>query len=103
MTIGPLIAVMAIVTMALRFLPFIIFRKHTPAYISFLGRVLPPAIIGMLVVYCLRDVNVSSPPYGVPELIASLSVIGLQILKRSAVLSILGGTVVYMLLVQMVF
>ena len=103
MTIGPLIAVMAIVTMALRFLPFIIFRKRTPAYISFLGRVLPPAIIGMLVVYCLRDVSVSAPPHGVPELIASLSVIGLQILKRSAVLSILGGTVVYMLLVQMVF
>ena len=98
-----LVAVMAAVTMLLRFLPFLLFRKQTPPYIVYLGEVLPSAIIGMLVVYCLKDTVVTRAPFGAPELIAGLSVVGLQVWKRSALLSILGGTVIYMILVQAVF
>ncbi len=98
-----LIAVMAIVTILLRALPFLLFRKQTPKYVSYLGRVLPPAIIGMLVIYCLKDVSPSLSPFGLPELIAAACVAGMQIWKRSALISILSGTVVYMALVQMVF
>ena len=98
-----LVAVMALVTMLTRFLPFIAFRKRTPAYIAYLGRVLPAAIIGMLVVYCLKDVNVSAPPFGLPEGIAAAFVVGLQAWKRNALLSILAGTAAYMVLVQAVF
>ena len=98
-----LIAVMAIVTMLLRFLPFIVFNKNTPAYISYLGKVLPAALIGMLVVYCLKDVSVLESPHGIPELIAALSVVVLQAWKRNSLISILSGTVTYMLLVQLVF
>ena len=98
-----LIAIMAIVTMLLRFLPFLIFNKKTPAYISYLGEVLPSALIGMLVIYCLKDMTFIESPHGLPELIAAAAVVGLQIWKRNSLLSILSGTVVYMLLVQMVF
>lgn len=97
------VAVMAIVTILLRFLPFIVFRKKTPPYIAYLGKVLPPAIIGMLVVFCLKDVNVMASPFGIPELIAAFCVVALQIWKRNSLLSILAGTAVYMVLVQMVF
>ena len=97
-----LVAVMAAVTILLRFLPFLIFTKgrKTPPYILYLGRKLPQAIIGMLVVYCLRETNLSARPYGLPELAALLCVVALQVWRRSALLSILGGTVIYMLLVQ---
>ena len=98
-----LVAVMAVVTMLLRFLPFIVFRKNTPPYIAYLGRVLPPAIIGMLVIYCLKDVKLTVRPYGIPELIAAVCVIGLQVFRRNSLLSILGGTIIYMVLVQAVF
>ena len=103
MNAAVLIAVMAIVTMLLRFLPFIVFTKNTPEYISYLGGVLPAALIGMLVIYCLKDVSVVAAPHGLPELIAALAVVGLQVWKRNSLLSILAGTVVYMLLVQLVF
>ena len=103
MNAAVLIAVMAIVTMLLRFLPFIIFTKNTPEYISYLGKVLPAVLIGMLVIYCLKDVSVVDAPHGLPELIAALAVVGLQVWKRNSLLSILAGTVVYMLLVQLVF
>ena len=103
MNAAVLIAVMAIVTMLLRFLPFIIFTKNTPEYISYLGRVLPAALIGMLVIYCLKDVSIVTAPHELPELIAALAVVGLQVWKRNSLLSILAGTVVYMLLVQLVF
>lgn len=98
-----LIAVMAIVTMLLRFLPFIIFRKETPEYISYLGQVLPAALIGMLVIYCLKDTSFTEAPHGLPELIAAGIVVLLQAWKRNSLLSILSGTVIYMLLVQLVF
>ena len=98
-----LIAVMAAVTILLRFLPFLVFRNQTPPYITYLGKVLPPAIIGMLVIYCLKDVSLTTHPHGLPELIAAACVVGLQIWKRNSLISILAGTVVYMFLVQTVF
>jgi branched-subunit amino acid transport protein AzlD len=100
-----LIAVVAIVTMLIRFLPFLIFGggKETPAYISYLSSVLPYAIIGMLVVYCLKDVSLLSAPYGLPELIAAAVVIALHLWRRNTLLSIAVGTFVYMVLVQVVF
>ena len=100
MTAAILIGVMAVATMLLRFLPFIVFGKNTPDYISYLGRVLPQAIIGLLVIYCLRDVSFLEQPYGVPELIAGAFVVVMQAWKRNAVVSILTGTVVYMLLIR---
>ncbi len=97
-----LILAMAITTIVLRFLPFMIFGKHTPAYVSYLGKVLPQAIIALLVIYCLRDVSVISPPYGIPEFIAGGTVVGMQAWKRNAVISILSGTIVYMVLIRII-
>ena len=98
-----LIAVMAAGTALLRFLPFLIFRRgQTPAYITYLGQVLPQAIIGMLVIYCLKDVSLTQAPFGVPELLAAAAVVGLQVWRRSALVSILGGTAVYMLLIRLI-
>ena len=100
-----IIVVCAAVTIALRFLPFLIFgeNRQTPLLISFLGQVLPYAIMGMLVVYCLKDVTITSAPYGIPEVLGCLVVAGLHVWKRSTLLSIGAGTVCYMLLVQFVF
>ena len=99
------IAIAALVTAALRFLPFLIFgeNRKTPAMITYLGRVLPFAIMGMLVVYCLKDVTLTAMPFGIPEAIGCAAVAGLHIWKRNTLLSIGGGTVAYMLLVQLVF
>lgn len=100
-----LIVVISLVTMALRFLPLWIFGngKQTPQLIQYLGKVLPYAIMGMLVVFCLKGVSLMSAPFGLPELIASAVVVGLHVWKRNTPVSIVGGTVVYMLLVQVVF
>ena len=100
-----LIAVIALVTIALRFLPFLIFsgKRQTPAYISYLGKVLPFAIMGMLVVYCLRNISFASFPFGIPELLGCASVVLLHLWKRNTLLSIAGGTVFYMILVQTIF
>ena len=100
-----LIAVIALVTAALRFLPFLIFGegRRTPPMIVHLGKVLPFAIMGMLVVYCLKDVSFSAAPFGIPEAIGVAVVALLHIWKRSTLLSIGGGTLCYMLLVQFVF
>ena len=98
-----LVAVMAAVTILLRFLPFLVFRNETPHYVSFLGKVLPPAIIGMLVIYCLKDISLLTAPFGIPELVGAVSVVALQVWKRNSLLSILAGTVIYMVLVQAVF
>lgn len=98
------ISLCVIGTVTTRFLPFIIFssRKPTPKYIQYLGKALPPAIFGMLVVYCLKNVDILSGSHGLPELIAILLVAGLHLWKRQMLLSIAGGTVCYMLLVQFV-
>ena len=100
-----LIAVMALVTMATRFLPFLIFGEHrkTPELITYLGKVLPCAIMGMLVVYCLKDVAYLQAPFGLPELIGIAVVALLHLWKRNSLLSIGAGTVFYMVLVQVVF
>ncbi len=99
-----LIAVVAAVTVALRFLPFLIFRgKKTPEFILYLGRVLPYAIMAMLVVYCLKGTNVLQYPFGLPELIAAAVVVLLHIWRKNTLLSIAVGTGVYMILIQFVF
>ena len=100
-----LVAAMSIVTILLRFLPFLIWsgKRKTPPYILYLGRVLPPAIIGMLVIYCLKDISFAAAPFGAPELIAGACVVFLQAWRRNSLISILGGTLIYMLLVQCVF
>lgn len=100
-----MIAVMVLVTAALRFLPFLIFgeNRKTPPIVSYLGQVLPYAIMGMLVVYCLKDVSFSSAPFGIPEFIGCAVVTLLHIWKRSTLLSIGAGTVCYMLMVQFIF
>ena len=100
-----MIVVAVLVTAATRFSPFLIFRKKesTPAIITYLGQVLPCAIIGMLVVYCLKDIQFLRAPFGAPELIACGVVALLHIWKRNSLLSIGVGTVCYMLLVQLVF
>jgi len=99
-----LVAIMALFTMLIRFLPFLIFRKgQTPAYITYLGSVLPQAIIGMLVIYCLKDTVVTRTPFGLPELIAIVSVVLLQAWRRNSLVSILSGTVIYMFLTQLIF
>ena len=100
-----MIAVMALVTAALRFLPFLLFGKNrnTPPLVSYLGQVLPYAIMGMLVVYCLKDISLLSSPFGIPEIIGCAVVTLLHIWKRNTLLSIGAGTVCYMLLVQFIF
>ena len=98
-----LVAVMAVVTILLRFLPFIVFQKKTPEYIIYLGKVLPPAIIGMLVIFCLKDVSVMTATHGLPELIAAACVVLLQAWKRNSLLSILAGTALYMILIRTAF
>lgn len=91
-------------TMVTRFLPFLIFPegKNLPEFIKYLGTVLPYAVIGLLVVYCMKDVP-ESGTYGVPELLAIVFIVILHKWKKSTLLSIGGGTVFYMLLVQFVF
>ena len=102
---GMLVAVMALVTLFLRALPFAIFggKRKTPAFITYLSNVLPYAIMGMLVVYCLRNIELLTAPHGLPELIACAVGVGLHLWRKNTLLSIAAGTVVYMLLVQLVF
>lgn len=99
------IALCVVGTMAMRFLPFLAFGgdKPTPRYVTYLGRALPSAIFAMLVVYCLRDVSLLSGSHGLPELLAIGVTVGLHLWRRNMLVSIAGGTVVYMLLVQLVF
>ena len=100
-----MIAVIALVTIALRFLPFYLFggKRKTPEIVTYLGRVLPYAIMGMLVVYCYKEISVLTKPYGLPELLAGGVVVLLHLWKHNTLLSIVTGTVVYMLLIQFVF
>ena len=99
------IAMVVLGTAVTRFLPFLIFPagRPTPKYIRYLGRVLPYAVFGLLVVYSLKDVSLMAGSHGIPELISILLVIALHVWKRQMLLSIAGGTVCYMLLVQLVF
>lgn len=99
------IGVIVLGTMLTRFLLFLIFPsgKPTPKYIQYLGKVLPSAVFGLLVVYCLKNVSLLSGSHGIPELLSIALVVGLHIWKRQMLLSIAGGTVCYMMLVQFVF
>ncbi len=100
-----LIVVIALVTVLLRVLPFAVFgrKRETPAFISYLGKVLPFAIMGMLVVYCLRNTTFVEYPYGIPEIVSCLLVAVLHLWKKNTLISIIGGTACYMVLVQIVF
>lgn len=99
------IAMVVLGTMLTRFLPFILFPagKPTPKYVQFLGKALPGAVFSLLVVYCLKNVNLLSGSHGLPELIGVAVTAGLHLWKRQMLLSIAVGTIVYMLLVQLVF
>jgi branched-subunit amino acid transport protein AzlD len=99
------IAICVLGTMLTRFLPFLVFssKKPTPKYIVYLGNALPCAVFGMLVVYCLKNVSILSGTHGLPELLAIAVTAGLHLWKKNMLLSIAGGTIVYMLLVQLVF
>ena len=108
MTIGgaiAAIAVMAVVTFLTRALPFLLFGRgnKVPRVVLYLGKYLPPAVIAMLIVYCLRGVSFASPSGWAPSLIAAAAVVALHLWKKNNLLSILGGTVLYMVLVQVVF
>lgn len=99
------IAVIATVTAALRFIPFAVFsgNRKTPNIILYLGKYLPYAIMAMLVVYCLKSVNPLAAPFGLPELIGVTATVLLHIWKRNTLISISGGTVLYMILIQLIF
>ncbi len=98
------IALCALGTIATRFLPFLVFsgKRKTPAFVQYLGRALPSAIFAMLVVYCLRSVDVTAN-FALPEIIALAATVLLHLWRRQMLFSIAGGTVIYMLSVQLVF
>ena len=100
-----IIAVIAVVTYLLRAAPFLLFSngKKPPAYVNYLGRVLPYAMIALLIVYCLKDVSITSGSHGLPELIAIAAEAALHLWKHNTMLSISIPTVLYMLLIQYVF
>ena len=100
-----IIVLVALTTFATRVTPFLVFAKgkEIPKTIQYLGKVLTPAIIGMLVIYCLKNVSILSAPHGIPELISVAVVAVLHIWKRNNLLSIGVGTVLYMVLIQTVF
>lgn len=103
-TLGIILAVAA-GTQLTRWLPFWLFpeKKQPPAVVAYLGKVLPPAMMGLLVVYCLRNVSIVEAPHGLPELISIAVLAALHLWKRNVLLSIGVGTALYMVLVQVVF
>ena len=92
-------------TVLTRFIPFLVFPagKPTPKYIQYLGKVLPSAVFGLLIIYCLKNVSIFKGSHGIPELISIGIVIGLHLWKKQMLFSIAGGTLCYMVLVQLVF
>lgn len=99
------IAMVVLGTVLTRFIPFILFstEKATPKYIRYLGNLLPSAVFGLLIIYCLKNVNIFTGSHGIPELIAIVFVVILHLWKRQMLISIAGGTIFYMALVQYVF
>ena len=98
------IVIISLITIALRALPFILLKgRKTPAWIEYMGRVLPFAVIGMLVVYCLKGISFTTPAGFAPALIATAVVVLSYVQKQNTLLSIISGTVIYMILVQFVF
>ena len=92
-------------TMITRFLPFLLFPagKPVPKYVQYLGKALPSAVFGLLVIYCLKNVNLMQGSHGIPELLSLAAVAALHLWKRQMLLSIAGGTVFYMALGQRIF
>ncbi|MGL4606131.1 MAG: branched-chain amino acid transporter permease [Eubacteriaceae bacterium] len=105
MTAGVIVLIVAACTFLTRFLPFALFGggKEVPEIVRTLGELLPPAVIAILVIYCLKGVNFTIPPNGIPEFIGVGIVVALHIWKRNNLLSIGGGTIIYMILVQYLF
>ena len=98
------IGLCVLATMTTRFLPFLVFSgRKTPRFIQYLGKALPAAVFGMLVVYSLKDTSVTRAPYGLPEALALGVTVGLHLWRRQMLWSIAGGTAVYMFLIQAVF
>ena len=99
------ILIMGLVTFATRIVPVLIFGRgeKVPDYIMYLGRTVPYTAMGLLIVYCLKDVSITSAPHALPEIIAMAAVIGSYLWKRNSILSVVVGTVLYMFLVQVVF
>jgi len=95
-----IIAVIAVVTALLRFLPFLVFSKGTPKPVIYLGKVLPYSLMAMLLVYCLRNIDIIASPHGFPELVAVVLVIVLHKWKHNSLISILSGTIAYMVLLH---
>lgn len=105
MRAGLVITLVALITFLLRFAPFALFgrKRQMPALIEYLGKYLPPAIMAILIVYCLKTVSLTAAPHGLPELISVAVVTGLHLWKRNFLISIAGGTICYMLLIQNIF
>ena len=100
---GYIVLISGAITAMLRFLPFLVFEKKQPKFILYLGLVLPYAVMTMLVVYCLKGVNIFSGSHGLPEALSCLAVMILHIWRRNTLLSVITGTALYMFLVQAVF
>lgn len=99
------IGMCVLATLLTRFLPFLVFseKKKTPKFIEYLGKALPAAIFALLVVYCLKNVDITAGSHGIPEFISVAVVAALHLWKRKILLSMAGGTLCYMLLVQLIF
>lgn len=101
-----IITAVAVTSYFLRAFPFLVLNKKNKAvekYTMYLGKVLPPAVIGILIIFCLKDTSIVNSPYGIPEMLAVAVVVLLHVWKRNSLISILGGTVFYMYLVQKIF
>lgn len=100
-----IIAVAAVVTLLIRAIPFVVFggKREIPATVTYLGKVLPPAIMVILVIYCIKGIHLFAGNHGIPELLSIAVVAGLHIGKKNTLLSIAIGTALYMILVQVVF
>ncbi len=100
-----MIALVALTTMATRFTPFLVFSsdRKTPKYLEYLGRALPPAVFGMLVVYCFKGLSFTAPTFALPELISLVCIVLLHLAFRKMLVSVIGGTAVYLILVNLIF
>lgn len=96
------IGVAVLATVLTRALPFLIFseKRSLPKFVEYIGKVLPGAVFGLLVIYCFKSVSIFQSPFGIPELVASAAVVAVHLWKRSMLISVLSGTVVYMVMVQ---
>ena len=100
---GYIVIISGAVTAFLRFLPFVAFRKKRPDFILYLGRVLPPSVMAMLTVYCLRGTEILTGSHGIPEAVSCVAVVILHVWKRNTLISITAGTLIYMMMVQFIF